>query len=203
MPLREVINQDLVISEGSQWDSIENYREMFDSYYVSLCRYAFRFVGSESIAEDIVSDLFVKMWENRDVIIIKGSVKSYLFQATHNRSLNYIEKVKREVSIEETLYANGGEQLLDLLVNETTYDSILMQELGEAIEAAIDRLTPKQKEVFTLKRVEGKSNKEISDILSISVKTVEMHSANAALSLKNNLKEYLSIIMLLVYQSME
>lgn len=68
----------------------------FKEYYISLCSYSRRYVGRKDIAEEIVSEIFMKIWENRDTLSINSSIKSYLFQAVCNNSLYYLRKVKNQ-----------------------------------------------------------------------------------------------------------
>ena len=75
----------------------ETYIFLFREYYVSLCAYSRRYVGRKDVAEEIVSDTFMKIWENRERIEINTSIKAYLFNAVCNNSLNYLRKLKRKI----------------------------------------------------------------------------------------------------------
>jgi RNA polymerase sigma-70 factor (ECF subfamily) len=173
---------------------------LFKEYYVCLCAYSRRYVGRKDIAEEIVSETFFKIWENRERIEIHSSVKSYLFQAVANNSLLHLRKLRKEERIEDYFTGTEGENIGFLEIAENRSDqSLLMQELTRRIEDAINQLPPQQQTVFRLKRYEGKKNKEIADEMGLAVKTVEMHLSKAMLSMRDHLKDYLPAFLLYLF----
>lgn len=170
---------------------------LFKEYYVSLCAYSRRYVGRKDIAEEIVSETFFKIWENRKTIVIHTSIKSYLFQAVANNSLHHLRKLNREEKLED--YFTGTEKqnigFMETAEN-VTEQSLLLQELDARIADAVNQLPPQQRMAFRLKRFEGKKNREIADEMGIAVKTVEMHLSKALLALRENLKDYLPAFLL-------
>ena len=175
----------------------ETYIFLFREYYVSLCSYARRYVGRKDIAEEIVSETFMKIWENRKTLNINSSVKAYLFQAVCNNSLNYLRKLKNanklETFFEESTYDNIG---FAETMDDIGEQSLIMEDLTQKVEEAVNQLPKQQQKAFRLKRHEGKKIKEIAEIMGLSVKTVEMHLAKATLSLRKNLKDYLPSFLL-------
>jgi len=175
----------------------ETYIFLFREYYVSLCSYARRYVGRKDIAEEIVSETFMKIWENRKTLNVNSSVKAYLFQAVCNNSLNYLRKLKNanklETFFEESTYDNIG-------FAETSDDigeqSLIMEDFVQKVEEAVNQLPKQQQKAFRLKRHEGKKIKEVAEIMGLSVKTVEMHLTKATLSLRKSLKDYLPSFLL-------
>jgi len=176
----------------------DTYIFLFREYYVSLCAYSRKFVGRKDIAEEIVSETFMKIWENRDSININTSVKAFLFHAVYNNSLNYLRKLKDEVMLEEYVkepsFDNPG---VDQLENQAE-DSLMLDDFHVKIEMAVNQLPVQQRNVFRLRRYDGKKNQEVADILGISVKTVEMHLAKATLNLRESLKHQLPKFLLFV-----
>ncbi len=168
------------------------YISLFNEYYVSLCAYSRRYVGRKDIAEEIVSDTFFKIWDNRKKLEIKSSVKSYLFQAVANNSLYYLRKLKREEKIEDYFQESESENIgFKEVAENLTEQSLIIQELTSRIEDAINQLPQQQQTAFRLKRFEGKKNKEIAEEMGLSVKTVEMHLSKAILFMRSKLKDYL------------
>lgn len=192
-------NLKFLVSKLKKGDE-ETYIVLFKEYYVSLCAYSRRYVGRKDIAEEIVSEIFFKLWENRKTLEIHSSVKSYLFQAVANNSLYYLRKLKKEEKIEDyfssTEHVNIG--FKDVSEN-VTEQSLLLQELSTRIEEAIEQLPPQQKTAFRLKRFEGKKNKEIAEEMGIAVKTVEMHLSKAMFAMRGSLKDYLPAFLLFVF----
>lgn len=164
---------------------------LFEAYYVSLCAYSRRYVGRKDIAEDIVSETFFKIWENRKKLEIKTSIKAYLFQAVANNSLNHLRKLNREEKIDDYFKESHDNIGFHEVSENLTEQSIMMKELNTRIEDAVSQLPKQQQIAFRLKRFEGKKNKEIADEMGLAVKTVEMHLSKAMFSLRENLKDCL------------
>jgi len=175
----------------------ETYIFLFREYYVSLCAYSRRYVGRKDIAEEIVSDTFLKIWENRKRLEINTSIKAYLFHAVCNNSLNYLRKLKAENNLEEYFREISSENLgFEVTSEELEEHSLIMENMGQKIEEAVNLLPEQQRRVFRLKRMEGKKTKEVAEIMGLSVKTIEMHLSKATLQLRQNLKDYLPSFLL-------
>ena len=175
----------------------ETYIFLFREYYVSLCAYSRRYVGRKDVAEEIVSDTFMKIWENRERLEINTSIKAYLFNAVCNNSLNYLRKLKSKNNIvdyfKETISENIGFESISEDIEE---QSLIMENMGQKIEEAVLRLPEQQQKVFRLRRFDGKKTKEVAEMMGLSVKTIEMHLSKATLHLRENLKEYLPSFLL-------
>jgi RNA polymerase sigma-70 factor (ECF subfamily) len=175
----------------------ETYISLFREYYVSLCSYSRRYVGRKDIAEEIVSDTFLRIWETRESLQIKTSVKAYLFQSVCNNSLNYLRKLKKEEILDEYFLGTSSENIgFASISDEIEEQSLTMESINSKIEEAVTLLPEQQQRVFRLKRFEGKKNKEVAEIMGLSVKTVEMHLSKATLNLRKTLKDYLPAFLL-------
>lgn len=175
----------------------ETYISLFRSYYIPLCAYSRRYVGRKDVAEEIVSDTFLKIWENRTSIQINTSVKSYLFQAVYNNSLYYLRKLKNEAVLADYFANTVSENIaFSTFPEEIEEQSLIMEDINVRIEEAVSQLPEQQQKAFRLKRFEGKKNAEVAKIIGLSVKTVEMHLSKATLALRQNLKDYLPSFLL-------
>ncbi|MEM6264822.1 MAG: RNA polymerase sigma-70 factor [Bacteroidota bacterium] len=175
--------------EAAQFQEIKNgnrraFEEVFRLYYEPLCRFCLRFLQSQEEAEEVVQDLFVAFWEKKNELELTVSIKSYLYRAARNRSLNVIKH----------------QQVKDRYVGETTflmrhsYEEVsFTSELEAAIAKGIDALPERCREIFLLSRHEGLKYREIADLLGISPKTVEVQMSKALKSLREHLKEFLVI----------
>lgn len=178
--------KDLIIGDE------ETYISLFREYYVSLCAYSRRYVGRKDIAEEIVSETFLKIWETRETLQITASIKAYLFQAVCNNSLNYLRKLKKDLVLDEYFLKTASENIgFATVIDEIEEQSLILESINEKIDEAVRLLPEQQQKVFRLKRYEGKKNKEVAEILGLSVKTIEMHLSKATLNLRKNLKDYL------------
>ncbi len=170
----------------------EGFEHLFHSRYAELCSYANVFLNDLDAAEEIVQDLFVKFWENRENINISSSVRSYLFRSVRNSCLNFIKHKK----IEETYKQYNEEQRESGTVSVD--DEFEGSELEIQIRKAIDQLPPKRKEVFIMSRFEGLKYKEIAEKSGISVKTVENQMGKAIKFLRQKLADYTAFLILML-----
>lgn len=155
-----------LIKEGDE----HAFKHLFDTYFVSLCRYINLYLDNYAESEELALDIFMNVWENRERVEIRLSLKAYLFQAARNRSLNCLRDRKNASPIDESLQET-------LVSND--YPSLEMEELNRLIEEAVASLPQRCKEVFLKSRQESMSNKEIADSMDISVKTVEAQITKA------------------------
>lgn len=162
---------------------IEQYGHLYEKYAPYLLFYARKFVPRQT-AEDIVHDIFLNMWKNNNKPLINEYVVSYMFQSVQNGCINYL---KHETIQNE--YINKA--ILELKLEELTLNPvekrIIDQEQLNAIYRSIDQLPDKNKEVFQLSYIQGKSNTEISELLNISIRTVENHLYKALQELRKRL----------------
>lgn len=188
------------IIEGIYIGDEATYIFLFREYYVSLCSYSRRYVGRKDIAEEIVSETFLKMWENRSSLKITTSIKAYLFQAVCNNSLNFLRKLKSEIHFEDFFQATESENIaFESSFEEIEERSLIIENMDQKIEDAVSQLPEQQQKVFRLKRYEGKKTKEIAEVMGLSVKTIEMHLSKATLNLRRNLKDYLPTFLLFIF----
>lgn len=184
---------------ASEKDLLEAIREgdqtafemIFKEYYQALCRYANSFLNDREEAEEVVQGSFIGIWEKRSALYITTSLKAYLYQAIRNRCLNVIkhEKVKQQ----------HAEHQLVMMPNhdEATTNTVLSNELEKKIYLAMQALPEQCRLVFKLSRFEELKYQEIADQLNISVKTVENQIGKALKIMREQLREYLPIILLL------
>lgn len=159
------------------------FKELFGKYYSSMCLFARQFLNDYELAEETVQDVFVKIWEKRNLLNIETSVKHYFFRAIRNQCLNRIQHEKIKLR-----YAHKVAELTQQEIDPDQY--FLEVDLLQRIEKNIDSLPPKRREIFRLSREQGMKYKEIADALNISVKTVEAQMGLALKFLREELKDY-------------
>lgn len=147
-----------------------NYTKLFNELYSPLCRYCMNLVSDMEMAEDIVQEQFVYIWEKREKLSEPASLKSYLFTAVKHRSINHLKKrfSRNSVYCIESLPES---ELMGTLPDPS--DIIENKELGVILDNALANLPEKCRIIFTMKKMGEFTNKEIADKLKISVKTVE------------------------------
>jgi RNA polymerase sigma-70 factor (ECF subfamily) len=159
---------------------IGQFESLFRSSYVSLVRYAKTLIKDHDTAEEIVQDLFFRLWQDKEKLNIESSLNGYLFRSVHNRCLHYIEHNRViERHAEEMSYSQSESQ-------DNPSDILNYKELQEKIARILERLPERCGRIFTMSRFEGLKYSEIADKLSVSIKTVE---ANMGRALKEFRKE--------------
>jgi RNA polymerase sigma-70 factor, ECF subfamily len=164
--------------------SKQAFETVFRTYYKMLCSFAVYYTKNSELAEEIVQDLFCKLWEKRSELKINTSLKSYLYKSTYNHLLNHIrqeEVSKKYVKSQMEISGSGFEST----------DKIIEKQLAVQIQKAIDSLPEKRREIFILSRNNGLKYQEIANVLDIKLKTVESQMVKALEHLRQNLKEYL------------
>ena len=168
------------------------FEKVFNKYYSKLCLFAEGYVKEPAIAEEIVTELFSKLWEKRKSIEISSSVKSYLFHSVHNNCLKYLEHLK--VLKKYETFATTMIQSRDLLhLSDNSYPlaNLISREIEIEIESAINCLPEKCREIFCMHRFDDLNYNEIAQKLDISVNTVRTQMMRALQKLRESLKEYL------------
>jgi len=169
------------------------FQELFEEYYTSMYFYACKFVDDD-LARDLVHDVFMIFWQNKENITIKSSLSAYLFRMVRNKCLQEIERQKvrnnystEALNLDELAYYNDG------------IKSIIELELEEKLKEAMDKMPDACRKVFIMSRFNGLKNKEIAEQLGISLKAVEKQITKALKILRLELKEYLPLIMYLYF----
>lgn len=155
----------------------KKFETLFRQHYRQLCSYAYTFLKDVVSSEDIVQEVFIKIWENQKMNIGNDNLKFYLFTAVRNNCLTRLQKNKKG--------------FLEELKDEDNYDEIRLRIDDEKttnpktlIAKALDQLPPKCREVFLLSRISGLTYQQVADSLGISVKTVENQMGKAIRLLK-------------------
>jgi len=156
---------------------------LFHKYYGHLCLFATKIIKDDASAEEIVQDLFVKLWEKREQLSIETSLKNYLFRSVKNLCLNYIQHNKTKIVHAQSVLSEMESNFSD----DNNYPEI---DLAFKIEESINSLPGKRREIFRLSRQEGLKYHEIAEKLNISIKTVETQMSLAIKTLRDKLRKY-------------
>jgi RNA polymerase sigma-70 factor (ECF subfamily) len=170
------------------------FEELFRTYFDSLCYFARKYIPDLDSSKEIVHNVFISIWEKREEFDFDKPAKSYLFTSVYNRCMNYIRDQKK--------FTDSGSAEI-ILENESVYDDHLeAAELESRIWRIIEGLPEKCREVFVLNRFESKKYAEIADQLNISVKTVEAQMSKALRVLRDNLKDYIHLLILFLIKNL-
>ena len=174
-------------------NTIQTEREfeiLFKTYYKALYAYALAILKDDIAAEEIVQNVFLKLWERRQELLQKESLKSYLYKCVYHDSLNHIRHMK--VRDKYTEYTKQ-QHLLETDVHERT----IAKELEHKLRHALNELPQQCRTVFQMSRFQNLKYQEIADALGISVKTVEVHMGKALKNLRLKLSDFLPMLICL------
>ena len=167
----------------------------FDTFYNQYSRrlygFVLRYIKIEADAEEIVQDVFLKIWKARGNIDIYSSFESFLFTIAYNSTISLLRKRANEKKYLEHLNKKFNIDKAPDLVDEIHFN-----ELNEKVKSLLDKLTPRQKEIFQLSRYEGLSHEQIARKLNISTNTVKHHLVAALSFLKSNIDNGLIVNLL-------
>lgn len=168
------------------------FKKLFYTLYDQLYRQAYRYVGDAQVAEEVVQDIFVNLWKNRQKIILHTSLEAYLSVSTRNHSLNYLKSryAQQRASTQEVSET-------DLFEAPETED-LPREELRKILESAIQSLPEKCRIIFSLSRDHGLTYQEIADELGITKETVKTQIKIALQKLRQQLRGHWELCLLLL-----
>lgn len=161
------------------------FEALFRAYAEPLCAFTEQYTQSPEIAEELVQDLFFKIWKNRDHWSPTVSVKSYLYTAARNLALDYLKH-------ERVVETWKEETFQERPVLEAPDERLHHDQLRKAVQEAVENLPDRSRQVFKLSRRHGLTYQEISQVLDISVNTVETYMRRAFRSLREQLAPHKS-----------
>jgi len=177
------MTNDLEIIRRIRQGDEEQFESLFRSSYVSLVQYAKTLIKDHDTAEEIVQDLFFRLWQDREKIKIESSLNGYLFRSVHNRCMHWIGHEKVVAKHVQEMEHRQTES------PEIPADILNFKELQERISGILQRLPERCGQIFYMNRFEGMKYAEIAERLSISVKTVEANMGKALKEFRKALTE--------------
>jgi RNA polymerase sigma-70 factor (ECF subfamily) len=169
------------------------FEQVFKSHFKSLHAYACTIMRDSMPAEEIVQNIFLKLWEKKEEITIKENISVYLYRAVHNESLNYLRH--RKVRSAYQSYAMRQHKQTE---QEKPAEKVVMKELEKKLEVALQELPEQCRTIFQLSRFEDLKYREIADKLGLSVKTIENQMGKALKLLRLKLVDFLPTILLFI-----
>ncbi|NGM66586.1 RNA polymerase sigma factor [Sphingobacterium sp. SGR-19] len=164
-------------------DDQKAFLEIYDRYKNELARHLVRLLRSYELAEEVLQDVFMMLWEKRHDMDASRSVPAYLYRSAINKTKNVFRKIANDNRLREEFlhhFTASGKNVVEEWIEN--------KEVEQALHALLDRLPPQQKKVYVLCKLDGLSYKEVSEQLKISITTVNSHIRNANLFLKSELK---------------
>jgi len=159
------------------------FREIYYRYKGKVWAFCFSFLKSKDDVDDIVQEVFLRLWENRAFLDPERSFSSYLFVMSRNRVRNWFRDIDIDAQAKKCLQLQGE------VSDELPHSQLLDEEYRRLLSEAIELLSPRRKVVFNLSRIEEKSHREIAKILDISVNTVQEHISESLRFIKHYISQ--------------
>ena len=159
-----------------------------------MVAYAYNFLKEQEASEEICQEVFFQLWVNREKTDIRTAISSYLYRAVRNRCINLI----KHIDIREN-YKQYNSDEIEKNQNEAT-DTLQVTELDQTIRTAIDRMPLQRKKIFIMSRYEELTYAEIAEKMGLSKKTIENQMGKALHYLREELKDYLPLILIFFQQ---
>lgn len=170
------------------------FRQLYDLYRKKIYSIAFKLIRIESVAEDAVQEVFLRLWLHREKLTEINYFTSYLNIVTRNYILNALRKMAHEDAFLRNLVSESKR-------NKDEFDVVVFNQLQNLINKAVDRLPPQQKKVYLLSRGENLSHEEIAHQLNISRSTVKGHLISALKFIKSYLLSHADFLLLILFLS--
>ena len=162
----------------------ESFNQVFRRYYSPMVRFCIRYVADSDLASEIVQDLFVKLWSNREKISFNTSFESYMLTSVRNSAITFINKERSHAEANLRVFSEESD-------NTDPSETLQSNNLEESYRKILKDMPEKRREVFLASRYDGLKYSEIAEKLGISQKTVEAQMSVAIKQLKDGLKAYL------------
>lgn len=169
------------------------YQELFERYASRIYQFSVSYLKNNSDAEELVQEVFLKIWEKRETLDQSKNIKAYIFKIAVNAIYDFIRKKNIEAVFADFARANF-ERTTDI-----TWHSVIFEEMTTRLTRLIARLPEQQRNVFYLSKDEGLSNDEIAEKLNLSKRTVENHLYRAVSFLKEHFKNDSLVAVLFFY----
>jgi len=159
----------------------QDFRQLYNTYRSKIYSIACKLLGNESAAEDVVQEVFIKLWIHRDKLSEISYFNSYLNTITRNHIFNALRKIAHEDAFLRNLLSKSEK------TGKDGFDAVVYNQLQKLVNSAVELLPPQQKKIYFLSRSEGLDHKEIAERLHLSKSTVKGHIVEALRFIKHYL----------------
>lgn len=177
-------------------NNIQFFEEIYNTYFPVLCNYAISITKDQTLAEDAVSDVFLKLWEGRNSLVIETSLKAYLFKSVYHQCINSLKHIEVQ-----DYYRDFFLHHPPLSEDQTDYplQNVIESEINSILQKTIDQLPNQCRKIFIMSRIDGMKHERIAQKLGISINTVRTQIHRALEKLRIELKDFLYFLLILPF----
>lgn len=168
------------ISKGDE----KAFRAFYDAYFNHLSAFIYKLCKSTEATEEIIQDVFVKLWVRRHSLSQMDSPEAYIFSMARNKTIDYLRRLVRDTHFMELL---TGQLLTD---SNDTEEQLNAKDLRELIEEALSGLSEQKKRIFQLSKEEGLSHDQIAEVMHLSKSTVKNHLSETLRHIRGHLRQH-------------
>ncbi len=175
--------------------NMQLFEEMYHAYFPGLYNYAIGITKNQTIAEDAVSEVFLRLWEGRNDTVIETSLKSYLFKSVYHQCLNMLKHIRVQDKYKDFFlrHVSPDEESLNFPLSD-----VIENEITEILHKTIEKLPEQCRRIFVMSRIDGMKHEEIAQELHISINTVRTQIRRALGKLRIELKDFLPMLLFLL-----
>lgn len=188
MPISTLNNILIAVAEGNE----ASFEELFHLYKQQVYAYAMHFTHRESTSEEIVQDIFLKLWLHKEDLTRIKCFEPYLYTITRNLCFNYLKKFACERALKQEL------SLSQKTLEDSAESTVIYRDYENLIQQILELLPPQQKKIYTLNFFQGQKQEEIAQSLHISRNTVKVHIAKARETVRKYLAAHIDLIIFLL-----
>ncbi len=169
------------------------YQELFERYAPRIYKFSFSYLKNKADSEELVQEVFLKIWEKREILDHSKNIKSFIFKIAVNTIYDFIRRKNIENAFSDFTKANFEEE------SDNTWQSVIFEDMKQNLQSLVEKLPIQQQKIFHLSKTEGLSNDEIAVKLNLSKRTVENHLYRSISFLKEHFKNESIIALLFFY----
>jgi RNA polymerase sigma-70 factor (family 1) len=194
MKLRSIYidNDEIAVINKMKKGDFKAFEMLYEKYFNTLLLFTLKLVKVRVEAEEIVQNLFLKVWLRRESVDENQNFKAYIYRIAINDVYNYTRKRTIERAYQEHLKNRFEES------DQKTMDDIYFSDMQFRIGKLVEKMPPQRRQIFQMNKEQGLTNEEISIVLNLSKRTVENHMYRAISFLKQNIKEGVSVLIFII-----
>lgn len=169
------------------------FRQLFNDYHGRLYSYIFRLIKSKQVAEELVMDVFMKIWMGRDLAGNIQNFDAFLFRIAHNKSIDFLRSAANDHRLRDIVWEG-----IELSAAEGADTNLLQQEFQAKLQEAILQLPPQKKKIYQLSREQGLTHQQIANQVKLSKATVNNHIVEAQSFIRNYLSAGVDLTILIL-----